>query len=390
VIKSSVLQHFVRDWLAIRGLAHKELEPDVWTFTLPKELKERLGRNELALSFTQRALSRHPRSELATVGNPVFDRLLAVAREEGRIGLAFTPPPSPAPRPPALSKAGTLQGLEPVKAEPVYQGIYHFVFTISYPSIEAADEMEVVSVDGGTLEVWAQTPDLSELWSRLERDPRKGRTPLPVVPLAERVMEAALAAFERRMRRRINKVITASRDRLEQETLSIKTYYEQLIEEARNQSRRWSTRLEEREDRVQWLQLEWKRRIQEANEFWRPRVGARLVAVGIQMQPRVAYRYAPGRGAGRATARLWCRYWDEAARAFLASYCADCGRTGLTDPTPHPGAGLLCADCAAKPRLVPAEGAGAAPKRKSPGKKKAQESGPKSKPPPLTLIKGDG
>ncbi len=187
MIKSAVLQHFVREWLAVRGIVPGTAEQDVWSFAVPKDLRERLGRSELSLSFNQRALSRYPRSELATVGNPVFDRLLAVAREEGRVGLAFTPPPTPAARPPSLAKAGELGGMPAVKAEPVYQAVYHFVFAISYPSIEAADEMEVVSVDSATLEVWAQTPDLSELWGKLEPAARKGRSSLPAVPLAPRV-----------------------------------------------------------------------------------------------------------------------------------------------------------------------------------------------------------
>jgi hypothetical protein len=192
------------------------------------------------------------------------------------------------------------------------------------------------------------------------------------------------------MRRRIKKVLTTSQDHLEEETHSIKAYYEQLIEEARNQSRRWSTRLEEREDRVQWLQLEWKRRIEEANEFWRPRVSARLVALGIQMQPRVAYRFGPTRGAGRGGARACCRIWDEATRTFLLPYCADCGKTGLSDAIPRLGVGLLCQTCAAKPRLVPPGSGPGVGKGKGRDGKAGRDAASKPAPPPLTLIKGDG
>lgn len=390
MIKPSILQHFVREWLAVRGIPATTVEPDVWAFPVPKELRERLGRTELALSFSQRALSRHPRSELATVGNPVFDRLLGVAREEGRVGLAYTPPPTPAPRPPALSKAGELGGLAATKAEPVYQAIYHFAFTIAYPSIEAADEMEVVSIDGGSLDVLSQTPDLTDLWGKLESEPKKGRTVLPPMPLPGMILDAALAAFERRMRRRIKKVVTTSVSQLEVETQSIKAYYEQLIEEARNQSRRWSTRVEEREDRVQWLQLEWKRRIEEATEFWRPRVSARLVAMGIQMMPRVAYRYGPARGSVKGAARSCCRIWDEASRAFLAPFCAECGKTALTETVTRPGIGALCPRCAAKPRLVPPPEAPAARGTKSRPRKTAKDAGPPPAYPPLTLVKKGG
>jgi hypothetical protein len=324
------------------------------------------------------------------VGNPVFDRLLGVAREEGRVGVAYTPPPTPAARPPTLAKAGELGGLDATKAEPVYQAICHFVFTISYPSIEAADEMEVVSIDSGTLDVLAQTPDLSDLWGKLEREPRKGRCVLPVMPLPQRVLDASLGAFERRMRRRIKKVVTTSVGHLDEETQSIKTYYEQLIEEARNQSRRWSTRVEEREDRVQWLQLEWKRRIEEATEFWRPRVSARLVGLGIQMMPRVAYRYGSARGAGKGGARSCCRIWDEVTRGFLAPYCAECGRTGLEEAVARQGVGILCPACAAKPRLVPPLDPAPTGARRERTRRAGKDPVPRAPRPPLTLVKKGG
>ncbi len=355
-MKSSVLQGFIRDWLAIRGLEPQTVEMDVWQFPVPKDLRERFGRDEMTFSFSRRAITKHPKSELATVGNPVFDRLLSVAREEGRIGIAYAKPLSPVPRPPANDKIGEIDGARFGQPEPVYQGIYHFVFTITYPSIETADEMEVVSIDGGNLDVWAQTPDLSVLWTTLEPEPRKGRAELPPLPIPPKVLETALHVFERRMRRRIKKVEQASQERLDEETASIKAYYEQLIEEARNQSRRWSTRLEDREDRIRWLQLEWKRRTEEAAEFWRPNVTARLVAVGIQMQPRVAYRLArqTGSKAKGGTSRHGpiARLWDEGTRAFLLPYCEECGRTGLEEPHLRPGGGFSCSACATRPKPV--------------------------------------
>jgi hypothetical protein len=355
-MKSSILQGFIRDWLAVRGLAPQTVELDVWQFPIPKDLQERFGRDELTFSFSRRAITKNPKSELATVGNPVFDRLLSVAREEGRIGIAYTKPSSPAPRPPASDKLGEIDGARLGHPESVYQGIYHFVFTIAYPSIETADEMEVVSVDGGSLDIWAQTPDLSVLWTGLEPEPRKGRSELPPLPIPPKLLDAALHAFERRMRRRIKKVEQASQERLEEETASIKIYYEQLIEEARNQSRRWSTRLEDREDRIRWLQLEWKRRTEEATEFWRPNVTARLVALGIQMQPRVAYRitrHGGSKAKGAASRqRPTTRVWDEATRAFLLPYCEECGRIGLEEPHLHPTGGFLCPACAARPKPV--------------------------------------
>ncbi len=345
-----MFQGFLRDWLAVRGLEPHVAESDVWSFTVPKDLRERLGSSELTFSFNRKALARNPRAELATVGNPVFDRLLAVAREEGRIGIAFIRPTGAAPRPPAPEKLFPDSDARFGPPIPVYQPIYHFLFTITYPSIEAADEMELVSVDGTTLEVWAQTPDLMELWESLEDEAQKGRTALPALPLTEVVLATARRALERRMRRRIKKVEQTSHQRLEEETASITVYYEQLIEEARNQSRRWTTKVEDREERIRWLQLEWKRRIEEANEFWKPHVDARMVALGIMMQPRQAYplqTHAKGRRA--AVPKGPYRFWDESTKSLLQPACDACGRTGLADARPSPRGGWQCPVCPDRP-----------------------------------------
>ena len=344
-MKASVIQGFLRDWLAIRGLEPQVVGPDIWSFGVPEALQERLGCAELSFAFSRRALAKNPRAELATIGNPVFDRLLAVAREEGRIGVGHVKPRSANPRAPAPEKLGEELGLCLGKAVAVYQAVYHFVFSVSYPSIEAADEIEVVSVDGASLDVGAQTPDLIELWPSLEPQPRRDRRTLEALPLPDRILDAATRALERRMRRRIKKVEQTSEQRLEEETASIKAYYEQLIEEARNQSRRWSPRVEDREDRIRWLQLEWKRRTEEAFEFWRPQVNSRLVALGVMMVPRQAYPVETSKRKRRAGVPAGPMVqWDEATRSLVLPHCVECGLTGVQRPLVG-GKGLCCPRC---------------------------------------------
>ena len=127
-MKSGSIQSFLRDWLSVRGVEPAVLESELWAFPVPRDLRDRFGRMELAFAFSRRALAKNPKAELATVGNPIFDRLLAVAREEGRFGVAYQKPPSPAARPPAPSKVPPIGDIPAGKPIPIYQASYHLVF----------------------------------------------------------------------------------------------------------------------------------------------------------------------------------------------------------------------------------------------------------------------
>jgi hypothetical protein len=88
VMSKSTLEAFLCDYLAVAGGVWDEVEPQVYDVLLPETADEAAaGRREpgvLRVAFDPEALPEHPRAQLATLGTPLVDRLLADAVEQGR------------------------------------------------------------------------------------------------------------------------------------------------------------------------------------------------------------------------------------------------------------------------------------------------------------------
>lgn len=311
-MKPNQLRGFVSNLLTAQGATTREVGAHLLEVTASPKLAQRLGPSELVLAFHPNALRENPRSELATVGNPVFERILDMARETGRSGQRFFPlPPKRRGTPDpvkALGEAG--EKLSPPEA--VYTPVYFFLWKIEYSLEDVPDELETIPVDGISHESWKETPDLLEFWDDLVSEPVEGRRIEPAFPIPEPVIDAALRTLEKRLRRRVARVRSVSEGHLERETESIRQYYEQLIHEARNVGRRWNSSTDERTERIRLLQLDWKRRIEEAQQFWRPELDIRLSAVGAAQRPRLRYAPAKGKRAGGGAV-----YYDEIEQRFL-------------------------------------------------------------------------
>ncbi|MBK8230375.1 MAG: hypothetical protein IPK72_07275 [Candidatus Eisenbacteria bacterium] len=311
-MKPAQLRGFVSNLLTSHGATTREVGAHLLEVTAPPKLAQRLGPSELVLAFHPNALRENPRSELATVGNPVFERILDMARETGRSGQRFfaSPPkrrgtPDPAK---ALGEAGEKLG----PPEAVYTPIYFFLWKIEYSLEDVPDELETIPVDGITHESWKETPDLLEFWDELASEPAEGRRIEPAFPIPEPVIDAAIRTLEKTPPAPCRPVRSVSEGHLERETESIRQYYEQLIHEARNVGRRWNSSTDERTERIRLLQLDWKRRIEEAQQFWRPELDIRLSAVGAAQRPRLRYAPAKGKRSGNGVV-----YYDEIEQCFL-------------------------------------------------------------------------
>ncbi len=128
--------------------------------------------------------------------------------------------------------------------------------------------------------------------------------------------------------------------------LNIENYYRQLIEEMRKGNRRNQLTLAEREEKIRLLQLDWKRRIQEATVYLRPRTLVRLSAVGILYRPRWGLQATRLSVRGKKKARA-VQSWlvaDHGDSDWRSTLCVECQKETGGFVVPYEG-GFLCATC---------------------------------------------
>lgn len=354
-MKPRVLRAFLEEFIAHRG-GHTERHGDHRVILRWSDADaEILGGSELDLAFSLRGLQENPQSELGTVGNPRFDRVLDLARRDGRAGVRYRPAGRPAGRGPDPAAHYGPEGLAFGPAIATYAPLYFFLFRAQYSLEDQADELEVAPVDGTSLSTLGQTPELVELWQSLESAPARGREVRSPFPIRATILSAAVSVLEKRLRKRLGRVRRDSDEHLRRETENIEGYYRQLIEESRNTGRRWALTAAQREERIRLLQLDWKRRIEEARENWRPRIDVRLVAAAAVMQPRTAFPLlAPAgrKGPGNRSESMAFVEWDEDEGRFVDPACTRCGTLG-----PFALAvgveGILCPNCAGVEKQKP-------------------------------------
>ncbi len=335
-MKARQLRSFLEEFLAFRGATTAPVGENLLRVKLPRSLDPAVGRRDLVLAFNLRGIEEDPTSELGTVGNPVFERILGLAREGGVAGVRYrTAPPAKkvlagAPDPAAKLRLGPDVSVGAPRA--VLAPHWFLLFRAEYSLEEQADELEVVALDGVTHQVLAQTPELVDYWGSLSPEPPTDwESPSPF-PLPRPAALAALAVLEKRLRKRLGKIRRESDVHLQKETASIEAYYRQLIDEVRNAGRRWSLAPAQRDEKIRMLQLDWKRRAEDARRSWEPQVEVELTAAGAAMLPRICWGLSgtalPAGKRGRRkvqgpAARVW---WDPVDKQFLLAPCGVCGR----------------------------------------------------------------
>jgi hypothetical protein len=320
-MKSSQLRSFVTELLTAHGAKVTRRGAHLLEIAPTESLSQKLGPNGLSLAFNQTGLREDPRSELATVGNPVFDRILDLALEAGRVGEQFQPAPARARKAPDPAKHIRLarSGLRIGKPAAVYTPRYFHLYKIQYSLEEAHDELETVCIDGIDRKALPQTPDLGELWATLSPEPDEQRKVQAAFPVPREIVAASLETLERRLRKRLGRLRNVSDQNLAAETESIRNYFQQLIEETKTAGRRWGGAPQAKEEKIRVLQLDWKRRIEEAQQFWSPRVEIRLAAVAVIQRPRLAFpiERASGKGRRKQEGRV---FYDELEGGFLLPF----------------------------------------------------------------------
>jgi hypothetical protein len=356
-MKARHLRGFLDEFLTFRGAETSPVGENLLRVKLPKSLEPAVGRRDLVLAFNLRGIEQDPASELGTMGNPVFERILGLAREGGVAGVRYQKAPpagkalAAAPNPAAKLRLAPGVRVEAPRA--VLAPLWLLIFRAEYSLEEQADELEVVPLDGITRQVLAQTPELVDYWEALSPQPPAGWESSSPFPLPRPVALAALAVLEKRLRKRLGKIRRESEGHLQTETASIEAYYRQLIEEVRNTGRRWALAPAQRDEKIRMLQLDWKRRSDDARRSWEPQIEIAMAAAGAVMLPRICWTLssgaapAPVRGRRRARAPEAQVWWDPVEKQFLLPPCASCahppegvlsvGEVGLSGSECHPG-----------------------------------------------------
>ncbi len=358
-MKARQLRGFLEEFLASRGAETSPAGEHLLRVKLPKSLEPAVGRSDLVLAFNLRGIEEDPASELGTMGNPVFERILGLAREGGVAGVRYQKAPpagkalAAAPNPAAKLRLAPGVRVEPPRA--ILAPLWLLIFRAEYSLEEQADELEVVPLDGITRQVLAQTPELVDYWEALSPQPPAGWESSSPFPLPRPLALAALAVLEKRLRKRLGKIRRESEGYLQRETASIEGYYRQLIDEVRNTGRRWALAPAQRDEKIRMLQLDWKRRSEDARRSWEPQIEIALAAAGAAMLPRICWTLSSGappagvRGRRRARVPGVQVWWDPMEKQFLLPPCATCahppegelsvGEVGLSGSECHPGVG---------------------------------------------------
>jgi hypothetical protein len=335
-MKARQLRAFLEEFLAFRGAETTPVGENLLRVKLPRAVDPAVGRRDLVLAFNLRGIEEDPSSELGTMGNPVFERILGLAREGGAAGVRYHKAPAAgkavAAAPDPAAKLRLAMGVRVGPPRAVLAPLWLHIFRAEYSLEEQADELEVVPLDGITHQVLGQTPELVEYWESLSPEPPAAWESNSPFPLPRPVALAALAVLEKRLRKRLGKIRRESEGHLQRETASIEGYYRQLIDEVRNAGRRWSLAPAQRDEKIRMLQLDWKRRSEDARRSWEPQIEISLAAAGAAMLPRICWALSAGSPPAGARVRRRARgseaqvWWDPIEKQFLLPPCAACGR----------------------------------------------------------------
>lgn len=330
----SPLESFLRDYADTAGGAWDEIEPQVYDLMLPRgapddPLREGLDPDILRVAFDPEAIPEHPGSQLASLGTPLVNRLLAEALERGRtaelyyVGLNAVPQGLPA----LVRRAFWL----PEEARPRLgsprvldfpQAVFWFEAT--FASDQKEQELLPVAID---VHYGRQVRHLDRLLDRthLAEEPAE---PLPEVrhrglasayPLArDRVVRTVAALANSRARELA--------ERLDRQVERMQRYYADLRSEVDEQAKRATQREDDPPKfaaRRQALEREERLRIAELRQKSALKVDLRLVSRLVVHQPKLAVPVVAQAPKTGVETRLTI-VWDPVAEAFEAADCPGC------------------------------------------------------------------
>lgn len=300
------LEQLIRQ--SLRALEAEEVESvdGVHRYRLMDGLKERLGREEILITFSARTAAQRSDVDLVSAGSYLYDLILRLVRERGRAAAGWLPvAPGLDPVAAILKVAPRLKGrtMKPVKRS---RGVvYLFTFRFGFHFDTPHEKLYTVRVDHDGERVrhdvhpWrlveSATPDTTDA---TVAEPR-------VDP--ERAFRFAWEKVEEEVARLTSRYGQEAEAQLREEIQTVELYYRQLIEEEKRVREQKNTKRgrEESEQKIELLKLEWDRRVAEEKKRLRPEVTVVLSCAAYLRTPLERWKCAPRSGTREALAEFW-------------------------------------------------------------------------------------
>lgn len=315
---------------------------------LPAALDPGGGEREVLLALDPVALGQESSAELATIGSPLLDSLIAHAAARGTTSVGHLTPER-------LRKKSLREEVERTLlfsngrvrhegSDPDVRCSYsvQFNFKVSFLSDERRERCYVIPVN-----LWSNQVNLAlveHLAAASAGERPAGFPDAPSVPVS-----AAYATAQLALRRLVGEEIARHQDRVRKrfsvEYLRISDYYEQVTRELERRRRDGDgDRTQALEGKLEAARAECQRKLRELGEKYRLRLHARLTSARLLAQPKTFFRLLIDRG---ATTRTLTLAYDSLLGRLEPPVCEAC-HAETTRVHVSAQARLLCAGCGAK------------------------------------------
>lgn len=300
------LEQLIRQ--SLRALQAEEVESadGVHRYRLMDGLKERLGREEILITFSARTAAQRSDVDLVSAGSYLYDLILRLVRERGRAAAGWLPvAPGLDPAAAILKVAPRLKGRSMKPAKRSWGVVYLFTFRFGFHFDTPHEKLYTVRVDHDGERVRHDVHPWRLVESAAPDSPDATAAEPRVDP--ERAFRFAWEKVEEEVARLTARYGQEAEEQLREEIQTVELYYRQLIEEEKRVREQKNTKRgrEESEQKIELLKLEWDRRVAEEKKRLRPEVTVVLSCAAYLRTPLERWKCAPRSGTREALAEFW-------------------------------------------------------------------------------------
>jgi len=340
------IKSFLLSLLRLEGMKPRRRSNGIYVVRLTPEWESRLHRKTLRFTFDRETACEHADAELMALGSPVLDAFVEAVKSSPRWVKRYAPVRHRWSVRSCERRLDSTNFAPLVKAEKnTYACYFRLTFMVSYTGIES----------GRRLVAFAYDP-FSERLSEGATHPRGEDSfmsaPARSIPLEvgeqelQKIVHRCVGKLKRRFRSTLARLQAESRKALDEESMRLSRYYQDLIWEEQEKDLRISRLKPAYPQRVaektRELKLEWERRLALERERLLPSLSIRLVGVEMTAIPvkrlRILVREHPEVPPAFA-------YYDLFRGVLGRPRCPACGKRTGTLIFSAEGAQILCKSC---------------------------------------------